>query len=725
VPERPAEPLADTLADVLLNRELLLVVDNCEHLLEATARLVDKLLDSCPRLRIIATSREALGVEGEVRWLVPSLSVPELWHTPLSEELGAYEAVRLFVERTRERNPSFSLSPHNAPAVADVCRMLEGIPLAIELAAARVGVLSVGQISKRLTDSLKLLKGGSRTQMPKRRTLRGALDWSYELLWENEKKLFGRLSVFVGGWALEAAEEVCSGEGIEQGNILEVLSGLVEKSLVAAETIGEDGTVRYRLLEPIRQYAREKLEGGEAEVIRCSHAWYFLAVAEEADSELRGPQQVAWLERLETEHDNIRAALSWALERAEAELALRLGGALGWFWHMRGHSIEGRHWLKEALEMDDRGSLPARAMALAAMGVLALDKNDLDQVEEPCKKGLELLANEETGRNEAKLWLLVFLGYAAILREDHRRAEELSEQSLALSHKMRARWWVAISLLNLAHVSRLRGDVLRATELFEESIDLFREQGDKNLLAWCLIKQGLVVYSMGDPGRAEQLTEEAVALLRELGSVVQAAIGLCNLGWMVLFQDELGRAADVYRESLVLGRDIGMTGLIQSTLEGLSCVAGAHGEGQRAARLWGAAQSFHEVTGIPRDIDWLAEADAHIATVRSGLGELEWEEAEAEGKAIGLEEAVEYALSEDEEHEPPTLVAVPDQQPPPADEPSERLTTREQEVALLVGRGISNRQIARELSISEHTAANHVRRILKKLGLRSRAQISS
>jgi len=295
VPERQGEPLSDTLAEVLRDRQLLLILDNCEHLIEAIASLVDLLLDSCPRLRILATSREGLGVEGEIRWVVPSLSVPEQGRRTLSsQELEAYESVRLFVERARGRDPSLSLSPHNARAVADICKRLEGIPLAIELAAARVGTLSVEQISQRLEDSLKLLTGGSKTQMAKQRTLRGALDWSYELLSEDEKKLFGRLSVFAGGWTLEAAEAVGVGGGVKEDNILDLLSGLVEKSLVVARG-GEQGDVRYRMLEPVRQYAREKLEeGGEAEEARRRHADFFLALAEEAEPRLQGPEDTMW-----------------------------------------------------------------------------------------------------------------------------------------------------------------------------------------------------------------------------------------------------------------------------------------------------------------------------------------------------------------------------------------------------------------------------------------------
>ena len=329
VPERLQEPLTDTLADVLRDRQLLLVLDNCEHLLEAAALLADALLDSCPRVRILATSREGLRVEGEARWLVPPLSVPERGRSLSSEKLEGYESVRLFVERARERDPIFSLSSANALTVAEVCKWLEGIPLAIELAAARVGTLSLEQILERLTDALGLLTRGGRTAVPRQQTLKGTLDWSYDLLFEPERALFRRLSTFAGGWTLEASEAVGSGGSVAEDEVVDLLSGLVEKSLVVAEGDGQGG-VRYRLLEPIRQYALEKLEeSGEVEAAKRAHAEYFLDLAEEAEPELFGPRDVEGLDRLESEHDNIRAALSWALEREEAELGLRLGGALG------------------------------------------------------------------------------------------------------------------------------------------------------------------------------------------------------------------------------------------------------------------------------------------------------------------------------------------------------------------------------------------------------------
>ncbi len=400
VAERHGESLSDRLAEVLRNRQLLMVLDNCEHLLEASARLVDKLLDSCPRLRIMATSCEATGVEGEVRWVVPPLSVPDSRNEPSLVELESYESVRLFVERARARDPSFSLSPQDAQSVTDICLMLEGIPLAIELAAARVGTLSLEQISERLGGSLEFLTRGGRTAAPRQRTLKETLDWSHELLTEDEKKLFGRLSVFAGGWTLEAAEVVGAGGGVEVDDILELLSGLMEKSLVVAEAIGEGDTVRYRMLEPIRQYAQEKLEErGESKDVRRRHATFFLALAEEAEPKLLTPDDLHWLQRLEVEHDNLRAAISWALESEEVELALRLGGALGTFWHAHGDMGEGRKWLEVALAKDALASVGAsvavRIKALKALFWLTHDQWDRDRAEAIAQEAMELSAEAE------------------------------------------------------------------------------------------------------------------------------------------------------------------------------------------------------------------------------------------------------------------------------------------------------------------------------------------
>ena len=375
VPEVPGQPLADTLADALGEKELLLIVDNCEHLVEAAAKLVDALLVACPRFRVLATSREPLGVEGEIQRAVPPLSLPgptEVGSDDDStvESIMRYEAVRLYLDRARLRQPDFRLTRENAGAVAGVCRKLDGIPLAIELATARMGALGVEQVAQRLEASLDVLKGISRTAELRHQTMKATLDWSHDLLSQLERAMLRRLSAFAGTWTSEAAEAVCSG-GIEQDEVLDLLGRLVDKSLVVAAA-STGGTVRYRMLEPIRQYARGKLEeSGEAEVVQDRHATFFLTLAEEAEPELAGPQQGLWVARLEAENDNLREALSWVLEAGEAEQGLRFGAALWRFWYYRSYLSEGVRWLDEALAGCDLVASPVRVKALEGMGWLA------------------------------------------------------------------------------------------------------------------------------------------------------------------------------------------------------------------------------------------------------------------------------------------------------------------------------------------------------------------
>src|SRR5215213_1427703 len=536
VPERPQEPLLDTLADVLRERQLLLVVDNCEHLIEAAAGLVDKLLDSCPRVRILATSREALGVEGEARRPVPPLSAPEPQEgTSSSEELEAYESVRLFIERARGRDPTFSLSPQNALAVAEICWRLEGIPLAIELAAARVGTLSLEQISQRLEDSMKLLTGGRKTQLAKQQTLRGALDWSFELLSESERRVFRRLSVFAGGWTLEAAEAVGVGGGIEEGEVLDLLSGLVEKSLVVARGSDQRG-VRYRMLEPVRQYAQEKLEeSGEAESAKRAHTGYFLALAEEAEPELFGPRDVEWLERLEEEHDNMRAALYWALEGAQAELGLRLAGALLPFWEAHGHYSEGRRWIEEALKEEGRTSGTVRAKALYALSRIAAAQSDTHRAEVAAQEGIELSTEVEIGSSLADSFRRM-LGLAAGWRGDYEQAKELTEESLMLSRQAQEKVSIADALIELAGILNYLGDRERGKELYEEGIVLCREVGYASGLGRGLLSLGYFLVLEGDYEQGATLNEEAVALFRERGYKANLEYALVNLGGRRFFE---------------------------------------------------------------------------------------------------------------------------------------------------------------------------------------------
>ncbi len=644
VKESAEQPLMASLKSYLHYKHLLLVLDNFEQVLEG-APVVAELLGTCPKLKVLATSRIPLKLYGEQEYPVPPLTLPDPRLMPPLEVLTQYEAVRLFVERARAVKADFFVTNENAPAVAEICTRLDGLPLAIELAAARTRVLPPQKMLERLGNRLKLLKGGPRDLPTRQQTLRGTIDWSYELLEEEEKILFGRLSVFSGGRTLEAIEEICDPEG--ELEALEGVESLLEKSLLRLEE-GPNGEPRFVMLETVHEYAREKLqERGEEQEIKQLHAQFFLTLAEEADPELKGPDQLEWFETLEAEHDNIRAALSWALERKDVEVALRLGGALWWFWLMRGYHSEGRRWLEEALAIEVRGSPEVRAMALAGAGGLALEQGDLDRTKEVCEEGLELLAHEAREPSEARLGLLGYLGWVAWEREEYEQAKQLFEEGLALSREMSDAWWRASSLSKLAFVSHSRGDYERATELYEQSMDLFREQGDKQGLANCLNNLAMMVCSQGDLGRAGKLTEEAVALQRELGTRGGVSVGLYNLGWIALLQDDLGRAADLYRESLSLSWDAGLNPIVQWALEGFACLAGAEGESERAARLWGAAQALHETKSIPRDTDFLAEADARISAVRLGMGEGAWEETWRKGRAMALDEAVSYAMEKE------------------------------------------------------------------------------
>ena len=647
VRETGEQPLEERLKDYLSERRLLLLLDNFEQVLGA-APAVTELLAGAPGLKVLATSRTPLGLYGEHEYAVPPLSLPDVRHLPDIAALSQYEAVSLFIERAQAAKAEFEVTSESAPAVAEICVRLDGLPLAIELAAARIKMLPPRAMLQRLSSRLKLLTGGARDLPERQRTLRATIEWSHALLDEGEQLLFGRLAVFSGGRTLEAIEAICDTKGDLPMDAFEGISSLLDKSLLRQDE-GPNGEPRFVMLETVHEFAREKLgQSAEAEEIKRVHAQYFLTLAEEAYPELKGPDQLEWLERLEAEHDNMRAALSWASERKEVELALRLGGALSWFWSLRGYHSEGRRWLEEALAINGRGSPESRAMALAGVGALASQQGDYDRAQEACEEGLELLAHEEAREaSEAKRCLLACLGWMAREREDYRRATQLYEESVALSREMSDTWWLASTLSDLAVVSHDQGDYERATELYEESMDLFREEGDKQSLAFCLNNLAMLVYSQGDLGRAAQLTEESVALLRELGTRGAVSMGLYNLGWMALLQDELGRAADLYTESLSLSWESGLNPLVQNALEGLACVAGAKGEAERAARLWGAAQALHEAKGIPRDTDFLVEADARISAVRSGMGEEVWEEAWHKGQTMSLDEAVSYALEEE------------------------------------------------------------------------------
>jgi predicted ATPase/DNA-binding SARP family transcriptional activator/DNA-binding CsgD family transcriptional regulator len=719
VQEQPDRSIIDTLVDFLRVKRALLIVDNCEHLVGPVARLLDTLLNSCSHLKVLATSRESLNVEGELAWLVPSLPAPDQERPQAVEELAGYDSVRLFVERAGRRNPAFALTPENTRAVARICGQLEGMPLAIELAAARVG-LSAEEIANRLEDSLRLLTTGSRTASPRQRTLRGTLDWSHELLSEPERRLFGRLSVFAGGWTLEAAEEVGTEGETGTSDALDSLSGLVEKSLVVAEA-SAGGEVRYRMLEPIRQYAREKLEeGGDVEDVRRRHASLFLALAEDAEPRLQGPEDVKWLERLEAEHGNLRAALSWTLERGKSGLGLRLSGALWLFWEARGHYGEGRRWLEEALEKDGRASAATRAKALEGLGWMAYRLGDTDRAKAIADEGLRLSDKEGLGAVVTADFLRMS-GRMATVQGHYERATELLEESLRLSREADDKLRIADSLLTLAITLEGMGNPKREKELYEEGIVLSRELDCAAILARCLLSLGYALMLEGDYERAATLNEEAAALLQERGyKGGSLELALDNLGWASLLRGDHERARSSYEENLILCEELGNVWIASGSLEGVACIRAAQGASEQAARLFGTAEALREAVGYHQTPRERALVEPYLDSARSRLEAASWEEAWVQGRAMSMEQAIGYALSQEKPVTPPSLAS---EQASSGEPPI--LTRREREVAVLVTQGLSNREIASELVISVHTVHHHVTNILRKLNLSSREQVVS
>ena len=636
--EAPDRPLEEGIKEHLRERKLLLVLDNFEQILEG-AQLVALLLAACPDLKVLATSRIPLGIYGEREYPVPPLSLPDPERLPPLERLTQYEAVGLFIERARDARPDFSLSNENAPTVAEICARLDGLPLAIELAAARVKILTPQKMLDRLSDRLKLLARGASDLPERQRTLRASMEWSYTLLEEDEKALFARLSVFAGGRILDAIESICDAESDPPVDVLEGVESLLDNSLLREED-GPGGEPRFVMLETVHEYAREKLEeSGEAEELRRRHAEYFLALAEAAEPELKGPRQYEWIERLEAEHDNMRAAFSWLLAAGDTESGLRLAGALRRFWHVRGYFEEGRGRLEQALVQDGRTSVSARAKALEAVGGLAHDQGDIDRARAAALEGLELCARSDTGSGQVASFRRS-LGITAEREGDYERATGLHEGSLALYREAGDKWGIAASLFSLANVLVVREEHERARELYREALSLSRELGDPDQYATGLANLGYEYLLDGDHEQATALNEEAAQLYRERGSRGGLVYALDNLAWAALVRGDHERARALHEETLALCRELGDKLIGGECLEGLACAAAARGEAERSARLFGAASAL----GYEQPPAERALREPCLAEARSLLEESAWKTAWSEGQAMTFEEAVSYAL---------------------------------------------------------------------------------
>ncbi len=640
-----AQTPEELLEGYLRDRQALLLLDNFEQVIEA-APVVERLLSSAANLKILATSRIPLGLYGEYEFPVPPLSLPDPDSLSPLEHLTEYEAIRLFVERARAVRPDFSLTEENGPAVVEICERLDGLPLAIELAAARIKLLPPQALLDRLGNRLKILTGGARNLPERQRTLRNAIEWSYELLDEGEKLLFRRLGVFSSGATLEAIEAVCDARGDLPTDVFDGASSLLDKSLLRQEeeAIGEP---RFLMLETIHEFAQVKLEeSGEVEDVRRAHAEYFLALAEAAEPMLWGADDATWLDRLKQDHDNMRAALSWAIEQEEATLALRVGGALRWFWYMEGYYGEGRRWLEAALGKNwGAAAAEARARTLEGVGWLASSQGDLDRAQAAANEGLKLSTEAGLGKVIVADFQNV-LGDTARHRGDYERAAELLEKSLALHRAVMDTRGVALSLGDLANVAGDRGDHELAKELYEEGLALAKDLGGAELLGAYLISLGYEYLLEGNPERATELNEEAAELYRGRGRKGVLQVALNNLGWSALIRGDHRKAEALHEECLVLCRELGDKLIGAESIEGFACAAGARGAAERAARLFGAAEALREAAGNQQAARAHSLREPYLAAARAQVDEATWSAAWEEGRSMEFEDAVVYALEE-------------------------------------------------------------------------------
>jgi len=593
--ERPGESITQTLLEHIKYKQLLLLLDNCEHLLDRCASLANLLARQCPRITILATSREPLGIAGERTYRVPSLSLPDRKQAPTPNTLSQYESVQLFIDRALLVRQDFQVSNNNAPAVASLCYHLDGIPLAIELAAARMRSLSVEEIDAKLDQRFRLLTGGSRTALPRQQTLRALIDWSYDLLRDPEKQLLQRLSVFAGGWTLAAVEAVCTDDDAEGAAALDLLTSLADKSLVLAEQT--NGHSRFGMLETVHRYACERLaERGGGDAVRQRHQDYFLALAEEAEPNLKGADQAVWLQCLEAEHENLRAALDWSLTDAGSAKGVRLCGALHRFWEARGHLSEGREWCERVLRKargDERTR--ERAKALFSAGALSLHQGDYPAAGALLQESLAI--RREVGERSAIAASLNTLGSVAHDQGDYPKARALYEESLAIRRGLGDRGGVADSLNNLGGVAHSQGDYAGARALLEESLAIQRELGDRGGIAASLNNLGYLAHNEGDYARARALHEECLAISRELEDRFLIAASLSNMGDVAGEMRDYPAAEALFVQSLAIRRELGDQRGIAVSLSNLGNVAQEQRDDPRARVLHEESLAIRRVLG--------------------------------------------------------------------------------------------------------------------------------
>lgn len=674
--ERSDHATPDDLAAYLQGRRLLLVLDNLEHLLPVATELAALLAES-PDLKILATSRSPLRIRGEREYPVTPLVLPKLGHLPTRDEVSAADAVQLFVERARASAPNFALTQDNAAAVAAICRRLDGLPLALELAAARMRLLSPTELLARIDQALPLLSGGARDLPERQRTMQQTIAWSYQLLNEAEQALFRRLSFFAGGWDAAAAEAVGAGVDLAGGYTLDILSALVEHSLVVADSSG--GTTRYRMLETIREFGRTQLDAsGETSEVARVHAHWYLMLAEEASANYFAPSEADWLDRLERDHPNLRTAVIHATQDEDEALLLRLVAALGRFWHKRERFGEEMAWMDHAIRIV-RGTPPSLqgASVLFNAGRLAWDRGDT-----------------ATG--------------IALLRE-----------SLATSRRVGDETGACSAAIILADMLRLRGERSEAEDLMNEVQPSLDRLGSEPFSSTALRLLGIMALEKGDWPKAEALMAQALATARESRYQWSIAAALHNLGHLVHLRGDHPRSLGLYLESLRISYEQRDRWSLAVTLPALAEVFVAVGETEKAVRLFGATSSLSEaiatrLVAVTPVVDGYEQA---ISDVRKALGDTAFESAWNEGRMLTPQRAIEEAAR---------LIEQRTQAPPPVAQPQALpfgLSTREVEVLQLVAEGMTNAQVAERLYLSRRTVDAHLRRIYDKLNLSSRAEV--
>jgi predicted ATPase len=638
VREERGLPAAEAVQRHLANQRVLIVLDNCEHLVTVCASLATALLRYCPDVTILATSREALGIEGEARYAVAPLGLPAPDEAYDPGYLAGFEAVRLFVDRARTAEPSFELTAGNASAVAQICVRLDGIPLALELAAARIRGLSADELAARLDDRFRILARGSRTALPRQQTLRALLDWSHDLLSPDEQRLFGHLSVFCCGFTLAAVEAVCGDDPIEPDGMLDLVTALVDKSIVVHEV--DDAGSRFRMLDTIRQYAAERLEAaGRADALLDRHRDYYLALVESALPNLEGPNEVATLDLLAREHDNLRTAIARVLHQGDAERALAFAVPLARFWRVRGYLDEGSRQMAALLALDPAPapSVP-RATALHGAGWLARDRGEYAAARRHFTESLDMARS--VGDRLCEAWSLVDLGFLDRYEGDYESARRRLEDAVGVARAADERVPLAAALGNLGLVERDLGRYDEAGALLEESLAMARTLGDRLGIAWPLSNLGLIATHHHDHAGARALLEEALTLWRALGDVQNTAYALSNLGHVATSQGDFQAASTQLEEALALLREVGDRRGIAFVLERMAMLAAERGEPELALAVAGHAAALRDALGAAQPPSVKAPYEARIAAARESIEDEAAAAAWARGEELDLDDVV-------------------------------------------------------------------------------------